>query len=352
MSSKQTSRGVLLQRCIGAAGLAATLTCAAGAAGAANLTEPPVFASQNGVLDIMMVATPQPIPTISFTPPHSHSVIHPTGWVFQICPRPPSGLSCPSGSSTVSPYGGTHLALQPGDTLKIRFVNRLPRLDPNKLRHVVDPGEANLYLNPTNLHTHGLITPARAATVSDPTFGDYIFVSIFNSANGVPVPQTTHQHGPIVMDTVDYKITVPANHPSGLFWFHPHVHGIALNQVVSGMSGVITIGQTGDNVRGDAANTPWPNSSVRHIMLKEIQVLPGGIINFDSGPQQTAPGEVLNQEDPGFCNQFPDPGEVRQGSCPGVDTTADGGSNYVGGNWYLTVGGQVFPTIPVSEPDG
>ena len=105
-------------------------------------------------------------------------MIHPTGWVYQICPRPVSGLSCPSGSSTVSPYGGTRLALQQGDTLKIRFVNRLPKLDPNKLRHVVDPGQANLYLNPTNLHTHGLLTPARAATRNDPTFGDYVFVTL------------------------------------------------------------------------------------------------------------------------------------------------------------------------------
>ena len=56
------------------------------------------------------------------------------------------------------------LALQQGDTLKIRFVNRLPKVDPDKLNHETDPGEANLFLNPTNLHTHGLLTPARAAT--------------------------------------------------------------------------------------------------------------------------------------------------------------------------------------------
>jgi hypothetical protein len=157
-----------------------------GAANAANLVDPPVFASRNGVLDIMMVAVPQPIPTISFTPPHGSTIIHPTGWVYQICPRPASGLSCPSGSSTVAPYGGTRLALVPGDTLKIRFVNRLPKVDPNKLKHVTDPGEANLYLNPTNLHTHGVLTPARAATRSDPTFGDFVYVSIFNSAQRHP----------------------------------------------------------------------------------------------------------------------------------------------------------------------
>jgi L-ascorbate oxidase len=335
-----------------AANIFAPLWASAAPAAAATLVDPPVFASQNGVLDIMMVAMPQPIPTISFTPPASSTVIHPTGWVYQVCPRPASGLSCPSGSSTVSPYGGVRLAMQPGDTLKIRFVNRLPKINPAKLRHVTDPGEANLFLNPTNLHTHGLLTPARAATVSDPTFGDFVYVTIFNSANGIPVPQTTHQHGPIVMDTVDYKITIPANHPSGLFWFHPHVHGIALNQLVEGMSGIITIGHVSDNVHGDVAATPWPDANVRHLMLKEIQVLAGGTIGFDSGPQPVVNGEVLNQEDPDFCAQFPAAGEVRQGSCPGQNNTADEGNNYTGGKWYMTVNGQQFPTVPITAPDG
>src|ERR1700694_1604853 len=350
MSNKRNTRKVPMRRWIGAT--AAVAASWAGAAGATTLAEPPVFKSQNGVLDIMMVAIPQPIPTISFVPPHSSAIIHPTGWVYQICPRPASGLSCPSGSSTAAPYGGVRLAMQPGDALKIRFVNRLPKVDPAKLRHVVDPGEANLFLNPTNLHTHGLLTPARAATRSDPTFGDFVYVSIFNSANGIPVPQTTHQHGPIVMDTVDFKIPIPANHPSGLFWFHPHVHGIALNQVVQGMSGLITIGSVGDNAHCDAVTTPWPDANVRHIMLKEIQVLAAGTVQLDSGPQPVTNGEVLNQEDPDFCAQFPSAGEVRQGSCPGQDNSAGGGNNFTGGKWYMTVNGQVFPSVPITAPDG
>jgi FtsP/CotA-like multicopper oxidase with cupredoxin domain len=317
-----------------------------------NLADPPVFASKNGVLDIMMVALPQPIETITYAPPDGSGAIHPTGWVYQICPRPASGLSCPAGSSTVAPYGGTRLALMPGDLLKVRFVNRLPKINPLKLRHELDPGGANLFLNPSNLHTHGLLTPARAPTRGNPTFGDYIFVQIFNSENGIPEPQSAHQHGPIVMDTADYAITIPPNHPSGLFWFHPHVHGITLNQVVSGMSGLITIGNIGDNVHGDVGASAWPGANVRHIMLKEIQVLPKGVQGFDSGPQPVANGEVLNQEDPDFCQQFPNPGEVRDGSCPGQNLAEEGGNDYTGGKWYLTVNGQQFPIIPVTEPDG
>src|SRR5450755_512030 len=139
------------------------------------------------------------------------------GWVYQICPRASAVPvnQCPAGSPTVSNYGGIRLALQKGDQLKIRLVNRLPLLpDPTKVTHSADPGGGNLPLNLTNLHTHGLVVQARAPTLSDPTFGDYIFVEIYNSANGTPVPQTTHQHGSIVKDHADYKIDIPRNHPS------------------------------------------------------------------------------------------------------------------------------------------
>jgi FtsP/CotA-like multicopper oxidase with cupredoxin domain len=340
-----------IHRWAGAMGIVAGLW--GGAAAAANLAEPAVFASSHGVLDILMIAKAKPITGIAFTPPGGGAAIHPTGWVHEICQRPASGTVCPAGTGTVAEYGGVRLALQPGDVLKIRFVNRLPAIDPAKLKHETDPGGANLHLNPTNIHTHGLITPARAATVNDPTFGDFIYVSIFNSANGIPVPQTTHQHGPIVMDTVDYKIDIPPNHPSGLFWFHPHVHGLALNQVTEGLAGIITIGKVGDNVRGDMVHNPWPEAGVRHLILKEIPVMAAGTIGFDSGDQTVVDGEVLHQEDPDFCAQYPASAtEVRHGSCPGQDNSGNDGNNYTGGNWYFTVNGQQYPTVRVTNPDG
>lgn len=342
----------LLHRWMGAATLTAALVFGAQSAPAANLVEPAVFASANGLLDILMVAKAKPIPTITFTPP-SGPAVNPTGWVYEVCQRPASGTSCPPGTGTVAAYGGVRLALQKGDTLKIRFVNKLPAVDPAKLNHETDPGEANIYLNPTNLHTHGMLVQPRTPTLSDPTFGDYIFVSIFNSANGIPVPQTTHQHGPIVMDVVDYRIDIPANHPSGSFWFHPHVHGIALNQVSQGMAGIITVGGAGDYASGDAVNTPFPGASVRHLVLKDIQVVAAGTVQFDSGPQPVVNGEVLNQEDPDFCAQYPaSSSEVRQGSCPGQDNSAEEGSNFTGGNWYFTVNGQKYPTVRMTDPDG
>ena len=333
--------------------MVAACACGAQTALAANFVEPAVFASTNGVLDIMIIARPKPIPSILFVPPRSGSPIQPTGWVFEICARQATGDSCPAGSGTVADYGGIRLALQKGDALKIRFVNKLPPIDPAKLRHVTDPGQANLFLNPTNLHTHGLLVPARAPTRKDPTFGDYVFVSVFNSANGLPLPQATHQHGPIVMGAVNYRIDIPANHPSGLFWFHPHVHGIALNQVTQGMAGIITIGSVGDYASGDAVATRFPDTSVRHLILKDIEILAAGSISFDSGPASVLNGEVLNQEDASFCTQLPaDASEVRHGNCPGANNTGNGGNDYSGGKWYFTVNGQPYPTIRMTESDG
>jgi L-ascorbate oxidase len=313
-----------------------------------------VYASQNGVLDLVMIALSKPVPSIVFTPPDGSGPMNPTGWIFQICARADArGNTCPAGSPTTSDYGGVRLALQKGDTLKIHFVNQLPALDPIKVTHDVDPGQANLPLNPTNLHTHGMVVQARAPTVSNPTFGDYIYVGIFNSANGIPVPQTTHQHGSIVMDSVDYVINIPANHPSGQFWFHPHVHGIALDQVSGGMSGIISVGSVGDYAFGDVSATSFPEASVRHLVLKDMQVMAGGSSQFANGVASVASGEVRYQEDPSFCAQYPaTSSEVRHGSCPGADNSAGGGNNYSGGAWYLTVSGQQYPTIPMTAPDG
>jgi L-ascorbate oxidase len=320
-------------------------------ADAAGYVEPTVLASSNGVLDLLMIARPKPVSTISFPSPDG-DILHPTGWIYEICPRPRSGNACPPGV-TVSDYGGVRLALQKGDVLKIRLVNQLPQLDPAKVTHNVDPGEANLFRNPTNLHTHGMIVQPRAATLNDQTFGDYVFVQVYNSANGMPIPQTTHQHGSNKMDYVDFRIDIPQNHPSGQFWFHPHIHGISLNQVSEGLSGIISVGEVSDYAHGDAMDTPFPAANVRHLILKDMQVSGGGTVQFVSGPATMQPGEVLNQEHTDFCNQFPaDASEVRHGSCQGVDQSAAGSSNYVGGQWYFTVNGRQYPTVNMTDPDG
>ena len=89
-------------------------------------------------------------------------------------------MPAPTGSA--HPLGGVRLQLNPGDTLKIRLVNKLP---PNPdAKHIAD--NPLLIGNPTNLHTHGLIVePHRAEGPNDP-YGDYVFVELRNPANPIP----------------------------------------------------------------------------------------------------------------------------------------------------------------------
>jgi L-ascorbate oxidase len=294
---------------------------APGVVHAGAFVEPPVFASRGGVLDLVMVAGPAPV---SFT-----SNVATTAWIYEVCPRTaPTQDACPANSAR--PFGGVHLQLMQGDTLKIRLVNRLP--PPPDAKHVADHPE--LIGNPTNLHTHGLIVePHRAEGPSDP-YGDYVFLELRNPANptGDTAPHGgTHPDIDIATGAVDYAIQIPANHPSGLYWFHPHVHGIALNQVTAGLSGVITIG-TPESMCADAACVSQVKAgAIRHIVLKDTQVL--------------ANNAIQTQEDPDFCGGPDQPATpAAVGFCPGVKGTD---TDYSGASWFHTVSGQVFPSITV-----
>ena len=353
MSDHDAAMKSSLYQWIGATAVAAALACGGGTANAQTAAPatsagtafhaPPVFTSQNGTLNILMNAKANPIPTITFTSPSTGTKIHPTGFAFEICQV--------NGTGCVWDYGGVRLALTQGDTLKSHFTNQLPKFDKNKLLHSAD--DPNDVLNPTNLHTHGLLTPARAPTPANPTWGDDIFVQVFNPANGMPNPANNpHNMGDVVVGPINYSIPVANNNPSTLLWYHAHVHGIALEQVSHGASGLLTIGKIGDNVTGDANNTAFPEANVRYMMLKEIQVAAAGTRDFGFGEVPVADGEVLGHTDAEFCNPVPAAGDPpRLGSCLGVDASADD-DNFTGGVWYFTVNGIQYPTVPITAPDG
>ena len=340
------ARGLLIARY--GIGLLAALTAVAYSAMSDPIVEPKVFSrSSSGVLDLLIVAKSKAVQSISFQPPGGGPLIHPIGWVYEICPRPRMGNSCPAGGTTVADYGGARLELHPGDVLKIRLVNQLPALEPDKVKHGKEPGQGNLYRNPTNLHTHGLIVEPRTPTANDPTFGDYVFLQVYNSANGMPAPQTTHQHGVNVMDVVDYRIDIPKDHPSGIYWFHPHIHGISLNQVSSGLAGILTIGDVQDYVK----NAP---QVVRHLTLQDMQVLAAGTLHydFDEKPVKVVDGEVQNQQIADFCEPRDNSGPAgRLGYCDG-EPNGGSGNSFVNSRWFFTINGQVFPTIRMTTQDG
>jgi len=171
---------------IRASGALAAVCLAAGAS-AAELQEPPMLESVNGVLDILMVAKSAPVPALA--------PLAPNGWVYEICPRSVASADrCPSQTPPVNYYGGTHLHLNPGDTLRVHLVNELPIVTDSD--HANEPGEDFLRLNPTNIHTHGLLVSPHDPTTSDPSYGDNVFVLTFNPANGTPAG-SPHMHSAV-----------------------------------------------------------------------------------------------------------------------------------------------------------
>ena len=315
-----------------AAGLvpaAAVLLClGAAAVSAAPYQDPPVFSSKNGALRILMIAAKRPHVALGDVTTDL--------WTYEVCRLPaPGANACPSGTGHAG-LGGVRLALQPGDTLSIRLINDLPPLTAADADHIAD--QPTLIGNPTNLHTHGLIVePHRAVGPSD-TYGDYVFLELRNTHNPIPAG-AGHPGIDIARNAVEYEYNIETAHPTGLFWFHPHLHGLSLNQVSAGMSGAITIGNPAD-VCGNAGCVDALNgATIRHLVLKDTQVAPGNILK--------------TQEEPEFCAGAPTTGRI--GFCRGQRlppaSAADPGFDYSGGKWFHSVSGQIYPTIDVG-PSG
>jgi FtsP/CotA-like multicopper oxidase with cupredoxin domain len=91
---------------------------------------------------------------------------------------------------------GPRLEANPGDTVRIRFTNHLEE--------------------PTNLHFHGL-------HISPTGQGDNPFRQV--------------EPG----ETAAYEFTIPEDHPAGLFWYHPHLHGLVARQASQGLAGALVI---------------------------------------------------------------------------------------------------------------
>lgn len=86
--------------------------------------------------------------------------------------------------------------VRPGDLVKVSVENQLEE--------------------PTNLHVHGL-------HVSPNGTSDNVFVSIDPGSS------------------FDYEYQLPEDHPPGVYWYHPHHHGLVAQQVFGGLYGAIII---------------------------------------------------------------------------------------------------------------
>ena len=130
-------------------------------------------------------------------------------------------------------YNGT----VPGQTWRVRPGDRIEVL----LRNELD--------TPTNLHTHGLV-------VSPRDNGDNPFISVDPG------------------QSFEYRFDLPEDHPTGVFWYHPHRHGTVADQVFGGLYGALIV--EGDEV---------PVSRERVLVVSDITLDGDGELASASAPQ-------------------------------------------------------------------
>jgi FtsP/CotA-like multicopper oxidase with cupredoxin domain len=126
---------------------------------------------------------------------------------------------------------GPTLHVRPGDRIRVSLRNNLAA--------------------PTNLHTHGLHVSPRGNS-------DNVFVMI--------------QPG----ESFDYEYQLPDTHPPGVYWYHPHHHGLVADQVFGGLYGAIIVDDP----------TPLPVSRERVLIVSDM--------TFDSSGQ-IAPASPMDR---------------------------------------------------------
>ncbi len=251
-----------------------------------DFKNPPVLSSSNGVLKMQL--------DVKYTAPETTSLGG--------CP-----LTLRSFNGAL---GGPTIRLKPGDKLQLELRNKLPKETPKEIKRQFEDEASQAHLvtmphsfNTTNLHYHGL-------HVSPKGNSDNVLLAI---APG---------------ELEDYEVNIPATHPSGTFWYHPHAHGSTAVQVGSGMAGALII----DDDPGKLPPALREASSPEHEKILEFQS-----ILYDTN------GKVDNIE-----SFFPSPGIPTDHNCsqfsgPLPDQTSEG--TWECSHRMTTINGQIIPVI-------
>lgn len=254
--------------------------------GGKDFKNPPVLSSSNGVLKMQL--------DVKYTDPATISLGG--------CP-----LTLRSFNGTL---GGPTIRLKPGDKLLLQLRNNLPKESAAEIKRQYDDEASQAHLmtmphsfNTTNMHYHGL-------HVSPGGNSDNVLLAI----------------GPGELE--DYEVNIPANHPSGTFWYHPHAHGSTAVQVGSGMAGALII----DDNPSKLPPALREASSPEHEKILEFQS-----ILYDTK------GQVDNIESFFPSPNIPTDHNCAQFSGPLPNQTSEG--TWECSHRMTTINGQIIPVI-------
>jgi len=136
------------------------------------------------------------------------------------------------------------LHVNPGDRLIITVTNNTPAGTGGMMINPPNCGNRTMNRSSVNIHYHGTNTAPKCHQ-------DEVIKTLVNSG-----------------ETFQYNVSFPSNEPPGLYWYHPHVHGINEAAVQGGAAGALVL---------DGINNVQPDvSGLRHrIFLVRDQHVPG-----------------------------------------------------------------------------
>jgi len=169
-------------------------------AAGSTVEQPPALFSRNGVLSVQF--------SYQQTTDSLGNLLH--------CFMTPQGIEEPT------------LHVNPGDRLEITVTNNTPAQPFGELFNAPNCGDSTVQFTPpansissigssVNIHYHG-------ANVTSQCGGDNVTKTLINSGS-----------------TFQYNFTFPRNEPPGLYWYHPHVHGLAERDLLGGASGALVV---------------------------------------------------------------------------------------------------------------
>lgn len=275
-------------------------------------------------------------------------------------------------------YNGTYLpnviVAHAGDTVAATLKNLLKPHGTHSF-HAGHAGHAGHEKdNPTNLHFFhgGVVTPRNARSDKDLADdaallgnGDNVYTYLKSNAP----PFTYEVPIPLALDGRVLEERSEIAHPSGLNWFHSHLHGVSSEQVMGGLSGLLSVGDGDANVvacapdpadkskclgdkkaNDEATETLRKQTDVRYALLRDIPLHAISALPDSDTVGKTAIWDRKLQEqtlnDLGVSDECyvwlekggrsEDP-KLRKGYCQHEEKKA----------WLFTVNGQRFPTITV-----
>src|SRR6266853_2990436 len=126
------------------------------------------------------------------------------------------------------------LHVKPGDTLNIAVTNNTPAQQFGEAFNPPNCGDSVVQFPPG---TPTMPNPNGIASVGSSVNLHYHGTNVTPQCGGDNVTKTLINSG----STFQYSFTFPTDEPPGLYWYHPHVHGLAERDLLGGATGALVV---------------------------------------------------------------------------------------------------------------